>query len=1437
MLILRSIPSFRKSFVIALGLLAGAVSAYKPWKGSETITSQSFLYGAFEARIRAAKGGGIITPFFLYKDGSENSGSEWEEMDFEIFGRDGSFQSQVMTPGKVAGSQRTEHVVMHYPSTPAFNRYNTYRMEWTPDSLCFYFNGNLVRKETDTAEFGKLIKPSRAEPMHLRVSNWGANNAWSGAFDSTAAPSSMFVNWIQTYSYTPGAGPNGSNFTPLWRDDFDSWNSSRWWTASWTFDPAINDYVSTNATVRDSVLQQAFTYWTDMGVFQPTPTDDGLTPPLVPGFVVDSTPVVVPATMAANKFVTSLDLTKGNSGDKSCRPLASNDVDLKIDPSDSSTCYLTSASATEWIQYNINSPTDLLSDIVLKTGAPYTSNKIQVLLDGVAVGVPLEVAATGATTWGDLVFRAVPIPAGNHTLRVVFVTGGVNLKSVSVRPTSSVISLPGRIPAEAYVAYSDLTSGNYGGRTCRIDDVDIAPATDTGAGCYIGWTQAGEWVDYLVKADSAGYYEMSFRLAANSGTKTVQLLVDGVPATTVVSPTLGWDTYGNAKVGPIALSAGPHRFRIQFVTGNANFHYLDVFKTGAPPDSVAGLAATAGNRQVDLLWNSAARAVSYKVLRGSDTIATVSAPSYRDSGLVNGTTYSYSIVAVNAYGKSVRSAIATATPKAPEAPMGPSTLSGFANDGSVNLVWAAVPNALSYKVYRSTNDTTYAVIASGLTDAQYLDASVANGVTYHYYVTVALAGQPESKPSPKAALTPIAEIVPQAPLGFGAVAGEGFVSLSWLSVSDARSYSVYRTDSAGSTRIAVGLTGLGFVDSAVFNGTTYQYAVTGVNRTKEGPLSAIVSATPDYAVPARVSGVVGTAGDRTVSLAWDSVVNATAYRVVRLQADTVEELQVTGGLTFQDSGLTNGTTYRYLVQAIRITKAGAFSDTVVVAPRLSAPGVPSALTATAEVGGVKLSWRAAAHAASYAVYRATAGIPVRIATTAGTSFRDLDVVAGTTYTYSVSGLNGSLESDRSDSVQATPGALAAQVATVSAVASPSTVVLTWAPSAGATGYKVLRASGTDTLTAVAKVVTPAFTDTGLINGTTYVYSIVATNAWGDAAGSVPVSALPDFLDPGVPTALVAVAGNGKVSLSWASALNDQSFRIYRASGSGAAVKVGSVTGSTWVDTSVVNGTSYTYSVSGVNGSKESLRSSEVLAQPKGVAPAKVVGLVASAGNAKVALNWSAASGSTGYKVVRGTDTLATTSNTSFTDTLVTNKSVYSYSIVAFNSWGLAAASASVSATPTAPSASLKAQYQAGIVGASTNGIRPLLKVVNTGTVAVPLSQVTVRYWFTNDGTQSLSYWCDWAQIGSTNLTGTFYNVNPARTGADRYLEIAFKTSAGSLAPGASTGDIQSRFSKSDWSNFTQTNDASYDATKASAYADWSKVTVYVNGELVWGVEP
>ena len=157
--------------------------------------------------------------------------------------------------------------------------------------------------------------------------------------------------------------------------------------------------------------------------------------------------------------------------------------------------------------------------------------------------------------------------------------------------------------------------------------------------------------------------------------------------------------------------------------------------------------------------------------------------------------------------------------------------------------------------------------------------------------------------------------------------------------------------------------------------------------------------------------------------------------------------------------------------------------------------------------------------------------------------------------------------------------------------------------------------------------------------------------------------------------------------------------------------------------------------------------------------------------------------------------------------------------------------------PTPGPATLEARHRVGDAGAPTdNQLKPHLELVNRGTTSVALSRVSVRYWYTSEGTQAQSWWCDWATIGCGNVTGNVTRLATARPGANGYLEVRFAASAGSLAPGASTGEIQSRVAKSDWTAYDERDDWSYDAARTS-FTTTGRVTAYVDGVLAWGSEP
>jgi hypothetical protein len=145
---------------------------------------------------------------------------------------------------------------------------------------------------------------------------------------------------------------------------------------------------------------------------------------------------------------------------------------------------------------------------------------------------------------------------------------------------------------------------------------------------------------------------------------------------------------------------------------------------------------------------------------------------------------------------------------------------------------------------------------------------------------------------------------------------------------------------------------------------------------------------------------------------------------------------------------------------------------------------------------------------------------------------------------------------------------------------------------------------------------------------------------------------------------------------------------------------------------------------------------------------------------------------------------------------------------------------------------VKLQYRAADTNAGDNAIKPHFNLVNTGKKSVNLAELTIRYWFADAGPTPLVFWCDYAQIGCGNVRGAFSKSD--RPGGDNVLEVSF--TSGTLAAGAATGEIQTRFNHDDWALFAEGDDYSFDPSKIS-FADWHQVTLYQRGTLIWGLEP
>ena len=137
---------------------------------------------------------------------------------------------------------------------------------------------------------------------------------------------------------------------------------------------------------------------------------------------------------------------------------------------------------------------------------------------------------------------------------------------------------------------------------------------------------------------------------------------------------------------------------------------------------------------------------------------------------------------------------------------------------------------------------------------------------------------------------------------------------------------------------------------------------------------------------------------------------------------------------------------------------------------------------------------------------------------------------------------------------------------------------------------------------------------------------------------------------------------------------------------------------------------------------------------------------------------------------------------------------------------------------------------------SDNHIRENIEIVNNGSLPIPFENLKLRYWFTSEGDSPLNFFVDYALMGKNNIVGNFIKpTDYAYDNADTYLEISFPASAGVFPASSNTGLMQTRWSKSDWSNFDESDD--YSLEMSTDMIDNMHFTAYIGDDLVWGEEP
>lgn len=74
-----------------------------------------------------------------------------------------------------------------------------------------------------------------------------------------------------------------------------------------------------------------------------------------------------------------------------------------------------------------------------------------------------------------------------------------------------------------------------------------------------------------------------------------------------------------------------------------------------------------------------------------------------------------------------------------------------------------------------------------------------------------------------------------------------------------------------------------------------------------------------------------------------------------------------------------------------------------------------------------------------------------------------------------------------------------------------------------------------------------------------------------------------------------------------------------------------------------------------------------------------------------------------------------------------------------------------------------------------------------------LSDLKIRYYYTDESKQAQQFFVDWARIGNEKVKATFVTLPNPKAKADKYVEISFTDGAGTIQPEGESGEIQPRF--------------------------------------------
>ena len=286
-----------------------------------------------------------------------------------------------------------------------------------------------------------------------------------------------------------------------------------------------------------------------------------------------------------------------------------------------------------------------------------------------------------------------------------------------------------------------------------------------------------------------------------------------------------------AAIGVLTFALPSSGINLSFPQDGSVAHNPGASEDHDHPDAPT-LAATAGDGQITISWQTVAGATHYEIwvrqgddpwTQANDTVLTATATSFTHTGLTDGETYFYTARSANASG--VKSPWAPQVEATVNPELAAPVLTATAGVNQIDISWQAVTGAAAYELWAWEETADWVQIDDGsLTATSYTHSDLDEGLTY-YYQSRTLNNNDNPGPwSDKVHATVYADLDPPV---LTATAGDGQISISWPTVTDAHGYQIWTAQDGAEWEQAddgsLTSASTSFTHAGLTSGETYYY--------------------------------------------------------------------------------------------------------------------------------------------------------------------------------------------------------------------------------------------------------------------------------------------------------------------------------------------------------------------------------------------------------------------------------------------------------------------------------------------------------------------------------------------------------------------------------------------------------------------------------------